>query len=59
MNWYLFPILLKGSPCCYLKEIVPGQNPNDGLVSGLVYHNMYNHPPSGMRSAVPLGILIL
>lgn len=47
----------QGSPCCYLKEIIPAQNPHQGLTSGIVYHNMYNHPPSGMRSAVPLGIV--
>lgn len=47
----------KGSTCCYLKSTVPATHPNSICTSGVVTQpNIEGKPPpSGIRSAVPLG----
>ena len=48
-------LLFAGSYCCWLKSGVPKREPNEDATSGIVKRERYRHPPTGMRSAVPLG----
>ena len=48
-------LLFKGSYCCWLKSAVPKREPNEDATSGIIKRERYRHPPTGMRSAVPLG----
>ena len=48
-------LFLSDSFCCWLKSAVPKREPNEDAVSGVVHRERYRHPPTGMRSAVPLG----
>ena len=41
--------------CCWLKTAVPKREPNEDATSGVIQRERYRHPPTGMRSAVPLG----
>ncbi|CAF0731261.1 unnamed protein product [Adineta steineri] len=46
----------KGQPCCYLKTYVPKSLDNPNIISAIMNRTFpYNHPPTGLRSAVPLG----
>ena len=46
----------KNQPCCYLKASVPHASPHPQLVSAIMNRTVaYLHPPTGMRSSVPLG----
>ena len=46
----------RGQPCCYLKSIVPQTKADPTITSATTNRSMpYNHPPTGLRSAVPLG----
>ena len=46
----------KGQPCCYLKASVPPSAHNPTLLSSTINRTSpYDHPPSGIRSSVPLG----
>ena len=47
---------IAGQPCCYLKTYAPKATPNPAIISGtLTRTSPYNHPPNGLRSAVPIG----
>jgi len=44
------------TPCCYLKSSVPKSSPKSTVTSATMNHTIpYYHPPSGLRSAVPIG----
>ncbi|CAF4796443.1 unnamed protein product [Rotaria sp. Silwood1] len=46
----------KGQPCCYLKTYIPASVPNRDIISATMNRTFpYNHPSSGLRSAIPLG----
>lgn len=46
----------RGQPCCYLKSYIPVSSPNPNIISATMNRTYpYNNPPSGLRSAVPLG----
>ena len=46
----------KGQPCCYLKTYVPDSHPNSEIISATMNRTSpYHHPPTGLRSSVPLG----
>jgi len=46
----------KGQPCCYLKLYVPNSVANPNILSATMDRaDPYDHPPSGLRSAVPIG----
>jgi non-lysosomal glucosylceramidase len=46
----------KGQPCCYLKTYAPDSHPNPSIISATMNRTSpYHHPPSGLRSSVPLG----
>ncbi|CAF2990139.1 unnamed protein product [Rotaria sp. Silwood2] len=45
----------KGQPCCYLKTYIPASVPNQNIISATMNRTFPYHPPSGLRSAVPLG----
>jgi non-lysosomal glucosylceramidase len=46
----------KGQPCCYLKHYIPDSLHNPDIISVTMNRTFpYNHPPTGLRSAVPLG----
>ena len=45
-----------GQPCCYLKSSVPPAKPYSIITSAVMNRTFpYMQPPSGLRSAVPLG----
>lgn len=45
-----------GSFCCWLKSAIPTPiRDSEHCTSGIVHRESTKHPPSGMRSAVPLG----
>ena len=45
-----------GQACCYLKTYVPDFHPNSEIISATMNRTSpYHHPPSGLRSSVPLG----
>ena len=49
-------IPLPGSFCCWLKSAIPTPiRDSEHCTSGIVHRESTKHPPSGMRSAVPLG----
>jgi non-lysosomal glucosylceramidase len=46
----------KGQPCCYLKTYITQASNSTIYLSAIMNRTFpYIHPPSGMRSAVPLG----
>ncbi|CAF4867480.1 unnamed protein product, partial [Rotaria sp. Silwood2] len=45
----------KGQPCCYLKTYIPASVPNQNIISATMNRTFPYNPPSGLRSAVPLG----
>ncbi|CAF5193462.1 unnamed protein product, partial [Rotaria magnacalcarata] len=46
----------KQQPCCYLKAYIPASSHNPNIISAIMNRTYpYNHPPTGLRSAVPLG----
>ena len=46
----------KGQPCCFLKSYIPQASPDPTLISATMDRTFpYDHPPSGIRSSVPLG----
>ena len=46
----------QGKPCCYLKSYIPASSPNPAIISATMNRTFpYNNPPTGLRSAVPLG----
>ncbi|CAF3417851.1 unnamed protein product, partial [Rotaria sp. Silwood2] len=46
----------KEQPCCYLKTYIPASVPNRNIISATMNRTFpYNHPPTGLRSVVPLG----
>jgi len=46
----------KGKPCCYLKSYLTTPTPSTVFMTGIMNRTFpYNHPPTGLRSAVPLG----
>ena len=47
--------LISDSFCCWLKNNVPPVEDHEASISGVVHRKHYKHPPTGMRSAVPLG----
>ncbi|CAF3641209.1 unnamed protein product [Rotaria socialis] len=46
----------KQQPCCYLKTYIPASSHDPNIISAIMNRTYpYNHPPTGLRSAVPLG----
>ncbi|CAF1262015.1 unnamed protein product, partial [Didymodactylos carnosus] len=46
----------KNEPCCYLKSYITESSHNPTIISAIMNRTFpYNHPPSGLRLAVPLG----
>ncbi|CAF1517484.1 unnamed protein product, partial [Didymodactylos carnosus] len=46
----------ENEPCCYLKSYITESSHNSTIISAIMNRTFpYNHPPSGLRSAVPLG----
>lgn len=55
-KWFFHFIIATGSYCCWLKSAVPTPlRDSEHCTSGIVHRESTKHPPSGMRSAVPLG----
>ena len=55
-KWFFQFIIATGSYCCWLKSAVPTPlRDSEHCTSGIVHRESTKHPPSGMRSAVPLG----